>query len=78
MNSINHKIVDILTDKGLNTLTYTEDDKGVEYTFDTESEVLDLFNQLDVKGKTITFSTPMVYEHSLDGVTIFITKFELS
>lgn len=52
---MNNKILEILSNKGAIEVIFSRHNLGEEYSFSTESEVLDLFNQLDVKGKSVTF-----------------------
>lgn len=82
------QIINILKGKGVDKIVLTKEDVGVEYHFESEQEVVDLFNQLDVKGKTITFSPPntildigtlgeVLHRFTLNDKVLLISKFKL-
>lgn len=55
--NINQQVIELLQDKGVNTIRFTHEDVGVEYVLESPSQLLDLFNQLDVAGRDIVFSS---------------------
>lgn len=83
--NINQQVIELLQDKGVNTIRFTREDVGVEYVLESPSQLFDLFNQLDVAGRDIVFSPLNTIEYMgtlaqttyplLDGMSI--TKFKI-